>query len=90
MIFLFQVPHIFAQNISPEGRWKTISDKTGKVTSIVTISQAENMLGGKVTELFRKPEQDPNPLWTKYPDVQKDQSIIGLTILSGLTKDGGE
>jgi len=62
MIFLFQVPHIFAKELSPEGRWKTISDKTGKVTSIVTISQENNMLVGKVTKLFRRPDQDPNPL----------------------------
>jgi uncharacterized protein (DUF2147 family) len=43
-----------------------------------------------VTELFRKPEQDPNPLCTKWPDGQKDQPIIGLTILSGLTKNDDE
>lgn len=85
-----QTTIVSAQELSPVGRWKTISDKTGKVTSIVTISQAENMLVGKVTELFRKPEQDPNPLCTKCQDAQKDQPIIGLTILSGLTKDGDE
>ena len=90
LTLLFQVSHIFAQSLSPEGQWKTISDKTGKVTSIVTITQEGNMLVGKVTKLFRKPEQDPNPLCTKCPDNQKDQPIIGLQILSGLTKDGDE
>ena len=43
-----------------------------------------------MTELFPKPDQDPNPLCTKCPDGQKDQPIIGLTILSDLTQDGDE
>ena len=46
------------------------------------------MLVGAVTKLFRKPEQDPNPLCTKCSDAQKDQPIVGLQILSGRTKDG--
>ena len=61
MIFLLQVPPILAQDPSPIGKWKTISDKTGKVTSMVTITQEANMLSGKVTELFRKPGQNPKP-----------------------------
>ncbi len=79
-----------ATELSPVGRWKTISDKTGKVTSIVTITQEKGTLVGTVSELFRKPEQDQNPLCTKCPGDQKDQPIIGLKILTGLREDGDE
>lgn len=88
--FFFQATLVSAENLSPIGRWKTISDKTGEATSIVTITQENNMLVGRVSELFRKPGQNPNPICKKCPDDQKDQPIIGLTILNGLKQDGDE
>lgn len=79
-----------AQSPSPEGRWKTISDKTGEATSVVKITLEHGMLVGRVDELFRKPGQNPNPICTLCPDEKKDQPIKGLTILWGLKEDGDE
>jgi len=90
LTLLFQTTVVSAQDLSPVGRWKTISDKTGDTTSIVTITQENTMLVGKVSELFRKPGQNPNPICKSCPDSQKDHPIIGLTILTGLQQDGDE
>ena len=40
---------------SPVGRWKTIDDQTGRVKSIVEITQAANgTLSGRVAQVDRK------------------------------------
>ena len=85
-----QATIVSAQELSPVGRWKTISDKNGETTSIVTITQENKLLVGKISELFRKPGQNPNPICKKCPDGQKDQPVIGLTILTDLQQDGDE
>jgi uncharacterized protein (DUF2147 family) len=44
------------------GRWKTIDDKTGKVKSIVEITQAANgTLTGKVVDILHS-DKGPNPV----------------------------
>ena len=43
-----------------------------------------------MSELFRKPGQNPNPICKKCPGDQQDQPIIWLTILTGLTPDGDD
>ncbi|GAB3317851.1 DUF2147 domain-containing protein [Luteimonas notoginsengisoli] len=78
-----------AQN-SPTGRWKTIDDETGKVKSIVEITQAANgALQGKVVEILQS-DRGPNPTCDKCKGANKDKPVKGMTILWGLKKDGDE
>ena len=73
---------------SPEGRWQTIDDETGKPKSIVEIQTAANgTLSGKVAEVLRS-DQGPNPLCTKCDGERKNQPITGMTILWDLEPDG--
>jgi uncharacterized protein (DUF2147 family) len=81
------VPSAWAQN-SPVGLWKTIDDETGKTKSLVRITENNGELTGKIEKLFRDPSEDQNPKCTKCEGAMKDQPIIGLTILTGLKKDG--
>ena len=77
----------FAQS-SPEGRWKTIDDETGKVKSIVEISKAANgTLQGKVVEVLSS-DRGPNPTCDKCKGANKGKPIKGMTILWGLEADG--
>ena len=77
----------FAQS-SPEGRWKTIDDETGKVKSIVEISQAaDGTLQGKVVEVLSS-DRGPNPTCDKCKGANKGKPIKGMTILWGLEADG--
>ncbi len=83
------VPAIgFAQN-SPVGRWKTIDDETGKVKSIVEITQTgKGTLQGKVVEILHS-ERGPNPKCDDCKGANKGKPVKGMTILWGLRESGG-
>ncbi|WP_374349727.1 DUF2147 domain-containing protein [Chitinimonas sp.] len=69
---------------SPLGNWKTISDKNGKVESVIQIYQDGGELKGRIVNVFNP----PNPNCTKCRGALKDQPLIGLNIMSGLKQDG--
>lgn len=79
-----------AQNASPVGTWKTIDDETGKPKALVRITEEGGVLTGKIEKLFRPAGEDQNPKCVKCSDARKDQPIIGMTILSGLKKEGND
>jgi len=71
----------------PTGRWKTIDDKTGKVKSIVEISQAGNgTLSGKVVEILQS-DKGPNPVCDGCEGERHNKPIKGMTILWNLKAD---
>lgn len=82
----------FAQETSILGKWKTIDDETNEPKSIVQIYEKDGRYFGQITELFRKPGEDPAPVCDKCPndDVRKDQPIKGMVILKDLVQDGDE
>ena len=76
-----------ADMMSPVGTWKTIDDETGKAKSVVKIWIEEGQLNGKIIELI-EPEEE-NPVCDKCEDEHKDQPIVGLQFIWGLTEDDG-
>ncbi|TKR33609.1 DUF2147 domain-containing protein [Luteimonas gilva] len=78
----------FAQN-SPVGRWKTIDDETGKVKSIVEVTEVNGTLQGKVVEILHS-DRGPNPVCDKCEGANKNKPVKGMTILWGLKKDGNQ
>lgn len=73
---------------SPVGRWQTIDDETGKVKSIVEVSEnANGKLQGKVVEVLHS-TRGPNPVCDKCSGANKDKPVEGMTILWGLSSDG--
>jgi uncharacterized protein (DUF2147 family) len=84
------VPFAQASDASPVGLWKAIDDTTGKPTALIRITEERGELRGKIEQLFRAPGEDPNPKCTLCSDARKDQPILGMTIVSGLKKDGDE
>jgi len=73
---------------SPIGLWKNIDDKTGKPKALIRITESGGEFQGKIERLFLEGEADKNPKCSKCEGVNKDQPIIGMTILFGLKKDG--
>lgn len=70
------------------GRWKTIDDKTGKVKSIVEITQAANgTLTGKVVDILHS-DKGPNPVCDGCEGANKNKPVKGMTILWNLKADG--
>src|ERR1700754_226921 len=78
----------FAQTDTPVGTWQTIDDHTHQPKALVQITQDENgELSGKVIKGLN-PADNPDKRCTACTDARKDQLILGMTIITGLKKDG--
>jgi uncharacterized protein (DUF2147 family) len=85
---VFALPAAWAQSNSPVGVWKTIDDETGKARSLVRITETNGIYTGKIEKLFREPGEEQNPMCVKCEGPNKDQPVLGMTILTDLKKDG--
>jgi uncharacterized protein (DUF2147 family) len=83
-------PLVRAEPNSPVGLWKAIDDKSGKPSALIRINDSQGELQGKIEKLFRPPSEDQSPKCVLCTDARKDQPIVGMTIVSGLKKDGDE
>lgn len=81
--------NILAQDASPVGLWKTIDDDTGKPKALIRITENNGELRGKIEKLFLD-IGEKSPKCDKCEGAQKDQPIIGMTILSGMKQEGTE
>jgi uncharacterized protein (DUF2147 family) len=72
------------------GLWKTIDDETGKPRALVRIAESNGEYRGKIEKLYRGPDQDTNPKCEKCEGANKDQPILGMTIISGMRQEGNE
>ncbi|MEQ9466335.1 MAG: DUF2147 domain-containing protein [Ekhidna sp.] len=70
----------FGQSIV--GSWKTIDDESGRPRSIVEIYERNGDYFGKITKLFREPEEDPDPVCEECEDHRKGQKVIGMEIIT--------
>ena len=78
------------QSQSIFGKWKTIDDETHKPKSIVEIYSKDGKAYGKIIELFRGPDEDPDPLCDECTDHRKDQKVIGMVIINEMEQDDDE
>jgi len=83
-----------AASTSPVGTWRQVDDDTGKVTSIIKITEVNGELQGTVLKVMNmSPEtiaRDGNPpICTQCDGKRHNQPIEGMTIMWGLTKDDG-
>lgn len=73
-----------AHGQSVVGKWKTVDDESGKVRSIVEISERGGLFYGKIVKLFRAPEEDQDPVCIKCEGAKKDQKVIGMEIITAM------
>lgn len=72
------------------GQWKTIDDESGKPRSVVDIYERDGKYFGKITQLFRDPGEDPDPVCTECEGVLNGQKIIGMEIITDMKYDKGD
>jgi uncharacterized protein (DUF2147 family) len=77
----------FAQS-TPVGLWKTIDDETKTARSMVRITESNGVLSGKIEKILDPAKADAK--CTACTDARKDQTIQGMTILTGLKKFDAE
>lgn len=73
---------------SPVGTWRSIDDKTKLERSIIRITEENGELKGVVERVFDQPDDDPAHLCKDCKGERKDKPIVGMTILSGMKKEG--
>ena len=78
----------FADPMSPVGTWNTIDDETSQPKSLVRISEKDGVISGTVEKLVDPAKQDSKCDDCAADDPRKGKRVIGMTILTGLKKEG--
>jgi len=94
-MMILPMMQVQAQDVNPDavlGKWNTIDDETGRKKSVVEIYKEGNKLYGKIIELFRLPDEDPDPICDECDedDLRYNKKLIGMVILEGLEWDDDE
>jgi uncharacterized protein (DUF2147 family) len=84
------LPMAVLAQTSPAGLWKTIDDQTGKPKSLVRITESQGEYQGRIEKLFRPAGEEQNPTCDKCEGANKDQPILGMTIITGMKPEGDE
>jgi uncharacterized protein (DUF2147 family) len=77
-----------ADPMSPVGKWNTIDDETGKPKSLVSITEKDGIISGTVEKIVDPAKQDSKCDLCANDDPRKGKPVIGMTVLTGLKKDG--
>lgn len=77
----------WAANDTPVGTWRQVDDATGKVKSIIQITDSNGELQAKVLQVLIS-DDGPHPVCKKCDGDRKDQPIEGMTIMWGVRQDG--
>ena len=77
-----------AEELSPAGLWITVDDKTHKPRGTVRVYQENGVFFGRIESSFNPAHLTEH--CDKCTDDRKDAPIIGLVIMRGITKHGGE
>jgi len=72
------------------GRWKTVDDATGQVTSLVVIWEVNGKLYGRIEKLVHSDPHDPDPRCSRCEGEAKDKPLVGLRILWDLERNGNQ
>lgn len=89
IVFLLAMP-LGAAEPTPVGLWKTIDDNTGQPRGLVRIREVNGRYEGRVEKGFPKPGENEPPRCEKCDGARRNQPVLGMTILWGLTKQGDE
>jgi uncharacterized protein (DUF2147 family) len=82
--------HAAPQRAAPSvvGLWEQVDDD-GKVGGWFHIyERSDGLYEGKIVKAFPKPGEKPNAICTKCPGDQKNQPVLGLTIIKGMQRKG--
>jgi uncharacterized protein (DUF2147 family) len=92
LMLIFFLP-VLANGIeapTPAGLWKTIDDNTGQPRGLVRIREVNGRYEGRVEKGFPRPDEKEPPRCDKCDGARRNQPVLGMTILWGLTKQGDE
>ena len=77
-----------ADPMSPVGAWTTVDDKTRRPNAVIRITEKDGVISGTVERILDPADQDSRCDKCASDDPRKGQPVIGMTILTGLKKEG--
>lgn len=77
-----------AASPSPVGIWRTFDDRTGKESGRVAITEQAGTLTGRITGILDP--HDAVQICTLCTGARHDQPVLGMTVLTGMHRDGNE
>lgn len=77
-----------ADPMSPVGAWTTIDDETKKPKSVVRITEKDGIISGAVEKILDPAKQDSKCEECADDDPRKGKPVVGMTVLTGLKKEG--
>lgn len=92
LFFFFLLIPMLGTSQTVIGKWKTIDDETGEAKSVVEIFERGGKVYGRIIKLFRKPDEDQNPVCDECDeeDPRYKKKIIGMEIMKDMVKDEDE
>jgi uncharacterized protein (DUF2147 family) len=75
---------------TPVGIWRVIGDVSGEAEALVAISERDDVFEGRIVKVFSRPGVDPDAVCELCPGARRNQPVRGLTILSGLRRNGDD
>ena len=75
-----------AAAVSPVGLWQTISDVDGKPKAYIRIREQQGEYTGTIEDIIDPAKRDKH--CEKCEGPRHDQPVLGMTILTGIHRDG--
>ena len=72
---------------SAAGLWQQV-DGSGNTQGWFQISERSGVYQGRIAKIFPRAGEDPNPVCSKCEGAQQNAPFLGLTIISGMKRDG--
>lgn len=89
-IFAFLLSMNLSAQDSIFGKWKTIDEESGEAKAVVDIYERDGKVYGKITRLFRGPNEVQDPLCDKCKGDDFNKKIIGMEIIRDMEPDGDQ
>lgn len=92
LIIFGLLPFLSEGQTTIAGKWKSVDDNSGDVRSIVEVYEQSGTYYGKIIRIFPRPTELPDPVCDKCDpkDPRYNTKVIGMVIIRGLRKAGGE
>jgi uncharacterized protein (DUF2147 family) len=76
--------------LTAAGLWEQIDEKSGQPESWFNIIEKDGVYVGTIVKMFQKPGDPPPESWrcSKCEGVEKDQPVLGLTLIKGMKRKG--
>ena len=92
LILIGYLPFLAEGQSTIVGKWKSVDDSAGDVRSIVEVYETAGVYYGKITKIFPRPTELPDPVCDKCDpkDPRFNAKVIGMVIIRGLRESGDE